>query len=85
MPQPTVASFEEFRSFLSDLLGIAEQVLARDTSFINDLAIDSLKLVELMLQLERQIGQKIPTDAAWEVQTVGDAYELYARLVRQGA
>ena len=85
MPHPTIASFEEFRGFLSDQLGISEEVLTRDTSFMNDLAIESLKLVELILQLERQLGQRIPSDAAWEIQTVGDAYELYVRLVRKGA
>ena len=85
MPQPTIATFEEFRRFLSDQLGISEEVLTRDTSFMNDLAVESLKLVELMLQLERQMGQHIPSDAAWEIQTVGDAYDLYVKLVRQGA
>lgn len=70
-------SFEEFRAFLSDALGVAAVALHRDASFIGDLAVDSLKLVELMLQLELQLGIEVPVDAAWEIQTVGEAYDYY--------
>ncbi len=83
MPQPTVASFDEFRQFLSDHLAVAKEVLTPDTNFLYDLAIESLKLLELMLQLEIQLGVRVPSDAAWEIQTVGDAYNLYVDLVRQ--
>lgn len=74
-----VLSFDEFRQFLSDNLGVAAVALDRDASFLGDLAVDSLKLVELILQFELQLGIDIPTDAAWEIQTVGDAYDYYVR------
>ncbi len=83
MPQPTVASFEEFRQFLSDQLAVSKEVLTPDTNFLYDLAIESLKLLELMLQFELQLGVRVPSDAAWEVQTVGDAYQLYVDLVQE--
>lgn len=83
MPQPTVASFDEFRQFLSDHLAVAKEVLTPETNFLYDLAIESLKLLELMLQFELQLGVRVPSDAAWEVQTVGDAYQLYVDLVRE--
>jgi acyl carrier protein len=82
MPQPTIASFDEFRRFLADQLDVAEAALTPDTNFIYDLAIESLKMLELMLQFELQLGVHVPSDAAWEIQTVGDAYELYVSLVR---
>jgi acyl carrier protein len=44
-----------------------------------------LKLVELILQFELQLGVSIPTDAAWEIQTVGDAYKYYVELVQNGS
>jgi acyl carrier protein len=80
-----ILSFDEFRQFLSDSLGIADAVLTPDAHFLNDLAIESLKLVELILQFELQLGVSIPTDAAWEIQTVGDAYNYYVELVQNGS
>ena len=83
MPQPTIASFDEFCQFLSDQLAVSKEVLTPDTNFLYDLAIESLKLLELMLQFELQLGVRVPSDAAWEVQTVGDAYQLYVDLVQE--
>jgi acyl carrier protein len=74
-------SFDEFRRFLSNTLGIAEAALMPDANFMNDLAIESLKMVELLLQFEHQLGIKIPTDIAWEIETVGDAYNYYMKQI----
>jgi len=76
MAEINILSFDEFRRVLSDTLGIAEAALTPGAHFLNDLAIDSLKLVELMLQIGR-LGVNVPSDAAWEIQTVGDAYNYY--------
>ena len=70
-------TFDEFRGFLSETLGVAEATLSPDTHFLNDLAVDSLKMVELMLQFELQLGRKVSADAAWDILTVGDAYKFY--------
>ncbi len=70
-------TFDEFRHWLSDTLGIAESTLTPEAHFLFDLGIESLKLVELVLQLERGLGRKIPLDIAWQLETVGDAYRYY--------
>lgn len=70
-------TFDEFRGFLSDTLGVAEVTLNPDTHFLSDLAVDSLKMVELMLQFELQLGRKVSADAAWDILTVGDAFRFY--------
>jgi acyl carrier protein len=70
-------TFDEFKGFLSDTLGVAEATLGPDTHFLADLAVDSLKMVELMLQFELQLGRKVSADAAWDILTVGDAYKFY--------
>jgi len=77
MVDSRVLSFGEFQQFLSDTLGIAACALTPDASFLNDLAIDSLKLADLMLQFERQLSLSIPTEAVWEISTVGEAYDYY--------
>ncbi len=84
MSETNILSFNEFREFLSDTLGVAEVVLTPDAHFLNDLAIDSLKLVELLLQFEFLLGKKVSSDAAWEILTVGDAYDYYVGQIRGG-
>jgi acyl carrier protein len=82
MSSVIIPTFHEFRSFLSEQLGIAESVLLPETSFLNDLAVESLKLLELVFQIEQQLGRRVPSDAAWDLQTVSDAYNLYVRVLR---
>jgi acyl carrier protein len=69
-------TFEEFQHMLADVLQMDENQLTAEASFVNDLMVDSIKLVELMLGLEEN-GINIPLEAAWDVQTVGDAYRVY--------
>jgi acyl carrier protein len=76
MPEE-IHSFDEFRHFLSDTLGVAEAALTPEAHFMYDLGIESLTLVELLLQLELRMGRKIPLDTAWAIETVGDAYRFY--------
>jgi acyl carrier protein len=69
--------FDEFTVMLSEVLLVKQEKLTPETSFSNDLYIDSLKMVEMALRIE-QLGVSIPTEAYWEIQTVGDAYEAYS-------
>jgi acyl carrier protein len=69
-------TFEEFKHLLADVLQVEETKVVPEASFVSDLLVDSIKLVELMLGLEEN-GIKIPMEAAWDVQTVGDAYRVY--------
>ena len=69
-------TYDDFTIVLADVLLVKQEKLTPETSFTNDLYIDSLKLVEMALRIE-QLGVSIPTEAYWEIQTVGDAYEAY--------
>ena len=84
MIEQKVMSFDEFRLFIADALGVAESALTPEAHFLNDLAVESLKLVELILQFEVQLGVRVPTDAAWEIQTVGNAYDYYRNYLAAG-
>ncbi len=75
-PNKGPLSFEEFQHMLADVLQMDEEKLIPEASFVNDLMVDSIKLVELMLGLEEN-GINIPMEAAWDVNTVGDAYRVY--------
>lgn len=83
-PTHNPLSFEEFKHFIAEALQVEESQVVPESSFIRDLLADSIQLVELMLRLE-EMGVDIPVDAAWEVETVGDAYRLYTEHVHVGA
>lgn len=71
-------SFEEFRRLVAQELQIEESRVVPEASFVQDLRVDSLRLVEMFLRLE-EAGLAIPLEEAWDVETVEDAYRLYLR------
>ena len=75
-PDTTHMTFQQFRRIIARELQIEEQQVVQEASFMEDLSADSIQLVNLMLRME-ELGIGIPLEAAWEVETVGDAYRLY--------
>lgn len=75
-PDENPIPFEEFRHIIADELQVETGKVVREASFVDDLLADSIQLVELMLHME-EMGISIPVEAAWEVETVGDAYRVY--------
>ena len=74
--RPTL-TFQEFKELLSRELAIDQNRLVPEASFIEDLLVDSIRMVEMMLRLEEQ-GFSIPLETAWQIETVADAYQCYA-------
>ena len=72
----TPIPFEEFKLLVAEQLHVEEEKVRQEASFIDDLMVDSIQLVDLMLKLEA-LGINIPIEEAWDVRTVGDAYRLY--------
>lgn len=64
--------FEKIKNYLSSQMGIDESLITMDATFVEDLNIDSLDLVELILTLEEEFGIVIPEEDAEELSTVGD-------------
>ena len=67
---------------LSGLAEIVEEVAGIDTaevttekSFVDDLDIDSLSMVEIAVQAEDKFGVKIPDDELAKLSTVSDAVD----------
>jgi acyl carrier protein len=50
-----------------------------EKSFIDDLDIDSLSMVEIAVQAEDKFGVKIPDEQLAELKTVGDAVDYIAK------
>jgi acyl carrier protein len=78
-PSGKPVSFEEFKHVLAEQLKVEEGKVTKEASFIEDLMVDSIQLVDLMLTLE-EMGIQIPLEAAWDVETVGDAYQVYKKF-----
>jgi len=48
------ASFNDFKGMIADQLGVDIHSLNRDTSFSDDLGIDSLSFVNFIIKLEKK-------------------------------
>jgi acyl carrier protein len=83
-PDTVHMTFQEFRRVIARELQIEEEHVIQGASFMEDLHADSIQLVNLMLRME-ELGIGIPWEAAWEVETVGDAYRLYTENAESGA
>ncbi len=64
---------QRVKKIVVDHLGVEENDVKLDSSFIDDLGADSLDIVELVMAFEEEFGVEIPDDAAEKITTVGDA------------
>ncbi|MDK2972487.1 MAG: acyl carrier protein [Candidatus Sumerlaeota bacterium] len=69
-----MASVEEkVKECIVSQLGVNEEEVTTEASFIDDLGADSLDIVELVMAFEEKFGIEIPDDDAEKIRTVGDA------------
>jgi len=61
------------KSIIADQLGVGEDEIKMESSFIEDLGADSLDIVELVMAMEEEFEIEIPDDEAENIKTVGDA------------
>ncbi len=64
------------RAALAEALELPEESIEEDSRFKEDLEADSLDLVELLLEMEKEYGFKVTDEEAAEILTVGDAISL---------
>ncbi|MFC4557781.1 acyl carrier protein [Virgibacillus kekensis] len=69
--------FEQFVDVISDITHLPAENITAESSFRNDLGIDSLNLVNLFIQLSEETGigfeQLVRAD---DVETVGSVYKI---------
>jgi acyl carrier protein len=61
------------KSIIVDNLGVAEDEITPEASFVDDLGADSLDTVELVMAFEEEFDIEIPDDDAEKIATVSDA------------
>ncbi|GAB6273875.1 MAG: acyl carrier protein [Peptococcaceae bacterium] len=65
--------YEKIKNITAEQLGVEEDDISMESSFIDDLGADSLDVVELVMALEEEFDLNIPDEDAEKIQTVGDA------------
>lgn len=63
------------RKIVTEQLGIKEDDLKSDASFVDDLGADSLDTVELVMALEEEFETEIPDEEAEKISTVQQAID----------
>ena len=67
--------FDKVKEIIIEQLGVTENAVTSEASFIDDLGADSLDIVELIMALEEEFDLEIPDSDAEKVVTVGDVVE----------
>ena len=67
--------FDKVKEIIVEQLGVAENAVTTEASFIDDLGADSLDIVELIMALEEEFDLEIPDSDAEKVVTVGDVVD----------
>ncbi|MEE9141692.1 MAG: acyl carrier protein [Gammaproteobacteria bacterium] len=63
------------RKIVAEQLGVKEEEVVPDASFVDDLGADSLDTVELVMALEEEFECEIPDEDAEKITTVGAAMD----------
>ncbi|HET9142442.1 acyl carrier protein [Actinophytocola sp.] len=70
---------EGLAEIVEEVAGVAVEDVTADKSFVDDLDIDSLSMVEIAVQAEDRFGVKIPDDELANLKTVGDAVSYVSK------
>ena len=66
-------TYERLKKLIVEQLGVEEDEVRPEASFVDDLNADSLDLVELIMSLEEEFGTEISDEDAEKIRTVQDA------------
>lgn len=64
--------FENLKSIIIEQLGVDEDKVTMEATFVDDLSADSLDIVELIMSIEEKFDMEIPDSDGEKIVTVGD-------------
>ena len=63
----------DLAAIVEDIAGVSADDVQPEKSFVDDLDVDSLSMVEIVVAAEEKFGVRIPDDEVKNLKTVGDA------------
>lgn len=72
--------FEKIKEIVVDQLGVNEEDIKLETSFIDDLGADSLDLFQVVMDLEDAFNVKV--ENVENIKTVGDAVKYIEQAIK---
>jgi acyl carrier protein len=75
---------EQVKSIVAEQLGVKEDEVTNDASFVDDLGADSLDTVELVMALEEEFETEIPDEDAEKITTVQQAIDFVSSRKSEG-
>ena len=67
--------FEKVKAIVVEQLGVDEEKVRKEATFVDDLAADSLDIVELVMGIEEEFDIEIADSEAEKIVTIGDVVE----------
>ena len=64
--------FQKLKTIVVDHLGVNEENVTMEATFVEDLAADSLDIVELIMNIEEEFDLEIPDNDTEKIVTIGD-------------
>ena len=71
---------DRVKKIIVEQLGVEEDLVTSEASFVDDLGADSLDTVELVMALEEEFGIEIPDEDAEKITRVREAVEYIDEL-----
>ena len=68
-------NYEKMKEIIIDKLGVDENKITKEATFIDDLGADSLDTVEIIMDFEEEFGVEIPDDDAEKLTTIQAALD----------
>lgn len=65
-------TFQKLKTIVVDQLGVNEENVTMEATFVDDLAADSLDIVELIMNIEEEFDLEIPDNDTEKIVTIGD-------------
>jgi len=83
MPASPLLSLDDFCHLIANELQLDLGAVRPEARFVEDLLVDSIRMVDLLLRLE-EMQITFPIEAMWDVKTVEDAYRAYMQGASAG-
>ena len=73
--------FDKIREVISSQMGVPQDEIKPETTFIEDLNADSLDVFQIISELEEVFGMEFSNEDAENIKTVGDAAEYVKKAL----